>query len=153
MEIGQHSVDSLEMDAGVEEEVRLSCVSELVERLDGADRGGADSDDALGSIELTARLGINLEALCVEFILFDRLRMQRLKSAEADVEGDFGANGAGGLALLDDLGREMKSRRRRGHAAAFAGKDGLVTLTVDGFIGPADVWRERNVPVSLNRAP
>ena len=46
---------------------------------------------------------------------------------------------------------EVQARRRRGDAARLAGEDGLVALAVSGRVGPADVGRQRHVPVAFDR--
>ena len=79
--------------------------------------------------------------------------MQGLESAEADVEGYFGANGAGGFAAFHCFIGEVQAGGGGGDAAAFAGEDGLVALGVGYIIGTADVGRERDVAVGFDGLP
>ena len=150
MEICEHRVDALELEAGIDEEIRLAGVAELVEGLDGADGGGADGHHASRVLELDLRVLAHFEAFEMEFVLFDGLGMERLKSAEAHVERDFGA---AGRALIENVLGEVEASRGRRDAAAFPGENGLVAFRVGRVIGTTDVGWERNVTVRLNGVP
>lgn len=153
VKIGQHRIDSLERYAGIQEEICLARVAEFVERLDGANGGGADGDHALRLGNLSGRLGVDVKSLCVEFILLDSLRMQRLECAETHVEGDLGCRSTGEAALFENARRKVKTRRGSGHRATLPRKNSLVAFCVSGFIGTADVGRQRNVAVKFDSPP
>jgi len=150
VEICQHCIDSLELEAGVDEEIRLAGVAGFIEGLDGADGGGADGDDALCFFKLVLSLLIDFEAFVVEFVVFDDFRVQGLEGSQTDVKGYLGTVH---LALAENFLGKVEAGGGGGHAAAFAGEDGLVTLGVGCVIGAANVGRERDVAMSFDCLP
>jgi hypothetical protein len=93
---------------------------------------------------------VDVEALVVELVFFDGLRVERLEGAEADVEGYFGA---AGWALLEDILGEMEAGGGSGDTASFAGEDGLVAFGVVCVVRSADVGREGDVAVGFDGLP
>jgi hypothetical protein len=85
----------------------------------------------------------------VQLRLFDYRFVERLKGAQADMEGDKRLFGAGLAAAGQDFGGEVESGGRRGDGTVLAGIDGLVAIAVGGRIGALDVGREGDVAEAL----
>ena len=115
----------------------------------GADAGGADRDHAARGSDRGGGFRRDAVVLGVQLRLFDHLLVQRLKGAEAYVEGDVRLFGAGCAAAVQHLRREVKPGGRRRDGASFAGEDGLVALAVGGRIGALDVGRQGHVADAL----
>jgi hypothetical protein len=153
MEVGEDAVDALESEAGVDEEIGFAGVAAADEGFNGADGCGADGEEALGVMDLICGGFRDEEAFLVEFVFFDGLRLQGLKGAETDVEGDLGDLGAGGADGVEDAGREMEAGGGGGDGAGLLGVDGLIAFGVGVGIGAADVGGERDVAVRLDGGP
>jgi len=84
-------------------------------------------------------------------VIFDALRMYRLKCPQSDVQGnlcDLNASRANGV---QNRRCEMQSGGGRGHRAALLGVDRLIPFTVGRLVVAVDIRRERHVPDSVER--
>ena len=159
MEIRDHRVDATERARGINEDVCLSRVVVVggggvtAEKIfDGANGRRADGDAASARREKDA-LGCwrQFVDFAVDDVFFDGRRGDRLKRAEADVEGDLGRADADSLEFGQEFGREVQASRGGGDGDLFGavGVDGLVALDVVGAFGGRafafDIGRQRNL--------
>ena len=109
------------------------------------DRGtnGQHPTIALHSSIQSFRSGLgNFVGLRVNFVIFEAFRAHRLKSAQADVQRDFGDFYAALLQTAQYFGREMQARGWSGHGATLPGVNGLVAFAVHRLVGTFDIGRQ-----------
>lgn len=87
----------------------------------------------------------------MDTVLFDLFDVDRLKRAQADVQGDLGRFDAAGAYFVQDLRSEVQSRRGGRDRAALAGVHRLITLPVVGTVGASEVGRQGDVAQALQR--
>lgn len=81
----------------------------------------------------------------MNFVIFNAIDADRLKSAEANVKGDLNSFDAAGADAIENRLGEVETGGGRGDGAARLGVDGLITLAIGGGIGASDVGRKRDV--------
>ena len=79
------------------------------------------------------------------------LDFDRLEGPRPDVKNDLGAPNAAPNEGLQKLRSEMKTGGGRRDRSRFASVDGLIPLRVHSRVGAPDVWRKRDVPVTLDQ--
>jgi hypothetical protein len=161
VEVGQEGADRLEREAGRDEEIGLvAFFRRAVEPGREPDRGlerarhrGPDRDDPASLAphggDRQSRLPRNQDFLRVERVISGVLGRHRLEGPGPDRQGQVGDGDCPLADPIEDLRREVESRRRRRHGQRSAREDRLVSLAVLWAVGrargPADVGRKRDV--------
>ena len=107
---------------------------------DGSHAGGSNAGDTQCSLDSRHILLGDLESLGIK-----RIAMDRLESAEADVERHGRDVGPGFPALFENLGREVKAGGRGGGGSGCTGVHSLVAIAVLRPVRSLDVRRQGNM--------
>src|ERR1019366_10524007 len=146
VEVGEHGAGFQKGNAGIEKDGGFAFeFSGTGGGLQRSDAGGADGYHALRGIDGAGVGRRDRVVLGVQLRLLDYFFVQRLKGAQAHMEGDERLFGAGVAAAGQHFGGEVKSGGGRGYGASFAGEDRLVAIAVGGRIGALDRSEERRV--------
>lgn len=156
MKIGEHRAGGAKLKTGIDEQAGFSAHLPQTPFAHGAfDRahaGGAHRHQAPRRRHARGILLRNSVTLAVQPVSLQWLglrEMQRLESAEADMqrhEGDFRAARA---ACVQHLGRKMQTGGGRGRRTLLAREHGLIPLPIGRLIPPLDVGRQRDMPDSF----
>src|SRR5260370_16612572 len=92
----------------------------------------------------------NLVGLRVHDVTLERVAVDGLEGAEADIQRKFAYLDATRAHRGENLGREMQACSRSSYGSRPGREDGLVSLAVGRFIFAVDVRRKRDVAEPLN---
>src|ERR1041385_1406203 len=156
MEVGKHRTRDPKIETGIDKDVRFSgsgtdlAVRRLAcRRFQGADAGGADSDDAAllcsCAIDLLRGCFADLVALAMHDVVLHPFGVDGLECAEAYVQRHNSALNTTIIKGPEDLGREMQTSGWCRDRSAFAGIDSLVALSICSDIFPLDIRWQRYV--------
>ena len=152
MEVGDETVDAVEFNTGIEEDVGVAAASSDLTVLCGdsfqcAAAGGAHGDDlvarSFGVMDELCRFLADGVPLAVHLVVGDLVFLHGTEGTEADMErhlGDVDALGADGI---HQLWREVEASRGSGSAAQLLGIDGLILALVVQLLG--DIGRQRHL--------
>ena len=113
-----------------------------------ANRQNAASRSAGGHNTLCSLAG-DFIAFAVHHVAFQRVAVNRLKSAETHIQRYFADLAAAVADLLQNLRSEMQPRRRGGNGARAFRENSLVSDLIEGFISTVNVRRQRYVAEPL----
>lgn len=155
VEVGQERADHLKPKSGIDEEIGVAGAGTDFARIlqrcefESTDGCGADGDDAAvggaGSVDLCGCGGRDGIVLGVKMMIFDGRHVDRLESAESDVERDFRGFDVAIAQAGENFSSEVKSCGRGGYGSALTSIDGLIAVAIGGGIGTRNVGRKRNV--------
>src|SRR5277367_5586771 len=150
MEVCEQCVNDAELVAGIDKDVSFaaagfdaSFASLFPREFERAHGRGTDGDDAV-AVRFREINGIcgrcgDFVGLAVEFVVLDFSYAHGLEGAEADVESDFRDFNSTGANALENFGREVEARRRRGYRSSRFRIDGLVALAICWLVFAVDV--------------
>ena len=87
----------------------------------------------------------------MDWVIFHALGVDWLKSAEADVKGEFTSFDSASANAIESFVREMESRGGSRDGASVFCENSLVTLTISGIVGAANIRRQRDVAEALDQ--
>lgn len=152
VEIGDETVDDLELKAGVNENIVLTeGLASFSPEFKRASDGGADGDDAvaggLRGFDGFYSIGGEEKPFGMHMMILDVIAADGQKCAEANVESEIFYLDAFGLEFGEERFCHVETGRRSSGRAELFGPDGLVTLDIL-LVGVAvEIRRKRDVAV------
>ncbi len=152
MEVGDETVDAVEFNTGIEEDVGVAAASSDLTVLCGdsfqcAAAGGAHGDDlvarSFGVMDELCRFLADGVPLAVHLVVGDLVFLHGAEGAQTDVQRHFCDVDALGADGVHQLRREVEARRGGGSTAKFFGIDGLILALVFQLLG--DIGRQRHL--------
>src|ERR1035437_771098 len=156
VEVGQHGVDQLELEAGGDEDFRRAGVRferaaggterSGFERADGCCPGGYDAaGTACSGVNSLRCLSRQRIALAMQANIGEPVNTKRGERSEAHVQCNASYFDAAGSEGIEDLRGEVEARGGGSHGAALGRIDRLVALAIGGGIVAADIGRQWHV--------